>query len=493
MKKCNLIIVRIALISMLICCLSFVGKQINVQAKENITVNLDNNQKVYIFKKSTYDDSIKAENRYIEYYVSATNSNGEMVNYFKCKSSNKNVADIIDNNKIRFYKPGETTITIKSGKNMVRRKVIVKKALGWKDVFSIGKKYRYSKDGIANIKLTNKLPYIVIGKIKYDVYDLDGNLKQKNSSSTVFVGPKETIVHQLVDVYAKKGDYIKIKGIYNFECKQFASNNTKYPTIENTIYRVPNFPYMEYYCKIKNPYNYGIYVPYDVYFYSSQETLYRIEHRYTYIKSGETQNLKSTYRVTYDEKQEIRIGKIVVYQNGKEPVGSVKKDETFLRGINIVNNSGFEKSDYSMWNIKHPIVNEVRIDSDGSIPIGIDTESANAHTQNRSLHFWTPYDDEFSVEQVVKKEKLVKGTYQASVYIQGDEIGKDAEIYLYVITNEKKYTSSLADLDGYNNWKKLTIKNIEHKSGDMFIGVKVKHAADGWGFIDDFYLFTPYK
>lgn len=343
------------------------------------------------------------------------------------------------------------------------------------------------------MKITNKLPFTVIGKIKYKVYDEDGNLKEKNRSSIVFIGPKQTLEYQILNLYTEKNDYLEIKEICNIECKQFAINNTKFSNIQSTVYKYSNFPYLEYYCEIENPYNYAIDVPYDVYFYTNTGKLYRIEHKYKHIKSGEKKKLKGDVNALVDESVKIKLGKVVVYQNGDAPVSVKGKNESFLRGVNVVNNASFEKSDYSMWNIKHSSVETLEIDQDGSLPVGIKIDSANAHSKERSLHFWTPYKDEFCLEQVIKDEKLVIGTYQASVYVQGDKIGSDAEIYLYVISNGKKYTSKCAKLDGYQNWKKLEINNVKHKDGDIIIGIKVRHATDGWGFVDDFNLFTPYK
>ena len=89
----------------------------------------------------------------------------------------------------------------------------------------------------------------------------------------------------------------------------------------------------------------------------------------------------------------------------------------------------------------------------------------------------------------ISKKKLNKNkTYKASVYIQGDEVGADAEIYLYVIADGKKYVSGMVELDGWQDWKKLTIDNIRCKKGNVKIGIYVDHAADGWGMIDDFYF-----
>lgn len=42
-------------------------------------------------------------------------------------------------------------------------------------------------------------------------------------------------------------------------------------------------------------------------------------------------------------------------------------------------------------------------------------------------------------------------------------MGADAEIYLYVIADGKKYVSGMVELDGWQDWKKLTIDNIRCK------------------------------
>ena len=108
---------------------------------------------------------------------------------------------------------------------------------------------------------------------------------------------------------------------------------------------------------------------------------------------------------------------------------------------------------------------------------------------NYTFHFWSTYKHHFKLEQTISKKKLNKNkTYKASVYIQGDEVGADAEIYLYVIADGKKYVSGMVELDGWQDWKKLTIDNIRCKKGNVKIGIYVDHAADGWGMIDDFYF-----
>ena len=66
--------------------------------------------------------------------------------------------------------------------------------------------------------------------------------------------------------------------------------------------------------------------------------------------------MKGDVNALVDESVKIKLGKVVVYQNGDAPVSVKGKNESFLRGVNVVNNASFEKSDYSMWNIKHSSV-----------------------------------------------------------------------------------------------------------------------------------------
>ena len=67
-------------------------------------------------------------------------------------------------------------------------------------------------------------------------------------------------------------------------------------------------------------------------------------------------------------------------------------------------------------------------------PVGIWNKKDDCHSGNYTFHFWSTYKHHFKLEQTISKKKLKKNkTYKASVYIQGDEVGADAEIYLYDI------------------------------------------------------------
>ena len=103
-------------------------------------------------------------------------------------------------------------------------------------------------------------------------------------------------------------------------------------------------------------------------------------------------------------------------------------------------------------------------------PVGIWNKKDDCHSGNYTFHFWSTYKHHFKLEQTISKKKLKKNkTYKASVYIQEDEVGADAEIYLYVIADGKKYVSGMVELDGWQDWKKLTIDNIRCKKGNVKI------------------------
>ena len=166
----------------------------------------------------------------------------------------------------------------------------------------------------------------------------------------------------------------------------------------------------------------------------------------------------------------------------------INVDGTYAKtSKNLLKNPGFESSDFSMWKYKGTGMD--KLDYYTEDPVGIWNKKDDCHSGNYTFHFWSTYKHHFKLEQTISKKKLNKNkTYKASVYIQGDEVGADAEIYLYVIADGKKYVSGMVELDGWQDWKKLPIANIICKKGNVKIGIYVDHAADGWGMIDDFYF-----
>ena len=140
----------------------------------------------------------------------------------------------------------------------------------------------------------------------------------------------------------------------------------------------------------------------------------------------------------------------------------INVDGTYAKTLkNLVRNPGFESSDFSMWKYKGTGMDKLEYYTED--PVGIWDKEDDCHSGDYTFHFWSTYKHHFRLEQTIPKKKLnKKKIYKASVYIQGDEVGEDAEIYLYVIVDGKKYVSGLVEVDGWQNWKKVTIDNIKY-------------------------------
>lgn len=157
------------------------------------------------------------------------------------------------------------------------------------------------------------------------------------------------------------------------------------------------------------------------------------------------------------------------------------------KGINFVENPGFEDSDFSMWRCTDYLMNEKALVYNTEDPYGVIDWVEDCYEGNYTFHFWSEYDDTFEVSQNISQGKLVDGQYYASVQIQGDEVGENAVIYLFVKVNDKLYKTGNVQLSGYQDWKKLTISSIPVESDDVVtIGVHVEHISGGWGTIDNF-------
>ena len=144
--------------------------------------------------------------------------------------------------------------------------------------------------------------------------------------------------------------------------------------------------------------------------------------------------------------------------------------------VNYVQNPSFEESDVSMWAVDYP---------NGNACTDIQTKAGDAVTGEKSFHFYSEEEQEFTVEQTMTG--LAAGDYTAVANIQGGDVGDDAVVVLYVLVGDERYESEAVVLDGWVNWKKPQIKDIPvDGSSDVTVGMYVKCAAKGWGTIDDF-------
>ena len=91
------------------------------------------------------------------------------------------------------------------------------------------------------------------------------------------------------------------------------------------------------------------------------------------------------------------------------------------------------------------------------------------------------------LEQVIPAGTLTKtGEYSMSAYVQGGDMGSNADVYIYVKCGDTVTKSESVTLTGWVNWQKpQLIVNIPDASQDITIGVYVKGAAKGWGTVDD--------
>lgn len=183
--------------------------------------------------------------------------------------------------------------------------------------------------------------------------------------------------------------------------------------------------------------------------------------------------------VTWDEDQVAAIDTNVA---GEYTVEGTTEDGTTITAsikvlnVNYVQNPSFEDSDVSMWAVDYP---------NGNACTDIQTKAGDAVTGEKSFHFYSEEEQEFTVEQTITG--LAAGDYTAVANIQGGDVGDDAVVVLYVLVGDERYESEAVVLDGWVNWKKPQIKDIPvDGSSDVTVGMYVKCAAKGWGTIDDF-------
>jgi len=141
---------------------------------------------------------------------------------------------------------------------------------------------------------------------------------------------------------------------------------------------------------------------------------------------------------------------------------------------NYIENYSFENEDVSMWKA----VNLSDIDE-----LFVLDKSTDALTGNRSFHFWSEGEVEFTLEQTVKN--LKPGAYNFTLSIQGGD-AEAQNIYIYTVVNGVKKTAP-AEISSWRVWANPKIKNVP-VNGEITVGIYVKCSAGAWGTIDDVLL-----
>lgn len=141
---------------------------------------------------------------------------------------------------------------------------------------------------------------------------------------------------------------------------------------------------------------------------------------------------------------------------------------------NYIDNYSFENEDISMWKA----VNLSNVDE-----LYVSDKSTDALTGNKSFHFWSEGEVEFTLEQTVTG--LTPGTYNFSLSIQGGD-AEVQNIYIYTIVNGEKKTAA-AEINSWRVWDSPKIENVS-VNGEITVGIYVKCSAGAWGTIDDVLL-----
>lgn len=140
---------------------------------------------------------------------------------------------------------------------------------------------------------------------------------------------------------------------------------------------------------------------------------------------------------------------------------------------NYVANYSFEDADTSMWCI-----------AEAAPTVDFQNKATDAYTGSMALHFWNADKVEFTVQQTITD--LREGEYCFSIQAQGGNMNKDAQMYIYAISDGKRYEQPFA-VNGWVVWQNPCIEKIPCSSGQMTVGVSVQ-AAGAWGTMDDFLL-----
>ena len=187
-------------------------------------------------------------------------------------------------------------------------------------------------------------------------------------------------------------------------------------------------------------------------------------------------------KVTWDEGDiaKFDVNKADIYTlNGETEDGHKVKATIKVASLNFVKNPGFEDADARMW---------VTESATSEIPTDIQNKAADAYEGSKSFHWWSKAKQEFDTYQEI--ENVAAGKYFADAFIQGGDVGNDAEIYLFVrvIDNGNvvsEYKSDAVKLTGWVNWQNPVIKGIDISEGSTVqVGMHIKCQAGGWGTFD---------
>ena len=148
-----------------------------------------------------------------------------------------------------------------------------------------------------------------------------------------------------------------------------------------------------------------------------------------------------------------------------------------IKAYNYLVNPSFESGNTS-WDI----VNESNEETAKSRITNSSGEVA--HNGNYKYHFYNTSDFELGFSQTVTLEP---GVYNFGGYIQGGDMGDNADVYFYVDI-DGEVTKDSVTLTGWKEWKNGNIEFEITEAADVTVGMYIAGAGGGWGTADDFYI-----
>lgn len=144
--------------------------------------------------------------------------------------------------------------------------------------------------------------------------------------------------------------------------------------------------------------------------------------------------------------------------------------------LNFVENYSFEEDDTSMW-----VVTDISGTTDELFVIN---KPSDAVTGDKSMHFYSSKDVEFTVEQTVTG--LKPGTYYFQITLHGGDASTQ-DMFIYAVADGETYTTA-TDVNGWTSYRSPRIEAITTTDGTITIGAHITSCPGSWGNLDDFIL-----
>lgn len=147
-----------------------------------------------------------------------------------------------------------------------------------------------------------------------------------------------------------------------------------------------------------------------------------------------------------------------------------------IMGLNYVENYSFEENDLSMWTLT---------DISGTTEeLFVIDKPSDAVTGNKSIHFYSTKDVDFTVEQTVTG--LEPGTYYFEITLHGGDADTQ-DMSIYAVADGQTYTAQ-TDVGGWTEYRSPRIEAITTTDGTITIGAHIISSPGSWGNLDDFTL-----